>query len=174
MVYALALGQLLTGIVALVRTRKQIVWFPAHVLWVTALFAAILITWWTSWIFRDVEWTLPKYLYMAITPVLMFVCTSLINPDDAQEETINLQEHFLSIRRVFLLCFLFTALSTYIDSTVLLGAPFWYPERALHAVLLSAVLAGLFTERKNLHTLFAATVVVVNLIAVAGNFWQQG
>ena len=59
-ILALSLGQLLVGVSALVKSRRQVQSFLPHTLWLGAVFLGILAHWWAQWDFRDLEWTAAK------------------------------------------------------------------------------------------------------------------
>jgi hypothetical protein len=79
--------------------------------------------WWADWEFRDVEWTLPKYLYTMITPIFMFYAIALIIPAPVHEKEMIPEEH-LTRTRVTVIWSLFIALITQLlDGPILAGEP---------------------------------------------------
>ena len=170
-IYALAIAQLLAGVGRLAQTKATIHWFLPHTIWTIAVFASILMAWWSTWEFRAIDWTFPKYIYMVIGPTLLFFSCSLIIPGHLDEQRVDLEEHFFTVRRVFLPCYFLAALAAVIDGTVLVGEPLWFPGRIAHVALLATVLAGLFTVRKSLQTLFATAVILAIAYIAIARLW---
>ncbi len=165
------MAQLLAGIGRLAQTKATIRWFLPLSLWTVILFALILMGWWSTWEFRGIEWTFPKYVYMVVSPILLFFSCTLILPEQLRERRVDLEEHFFTIRRVFLPCSFLATLAAVTDGTVLEAEPFWFPGRIGHVAVLGTILAGLFTEKRWLQTLFATAVVFALGYIVVTRLW---
>ena len=170
-IYALAVTQLFSGIGRLAQTRATIRWFLPHTLWVMILFVDILMSWWATWEFRGIEWTFPKFVYMAVAPTLIFFSCVLIFPGRPDVQRVDLEEHFFTVRQVFLPCYFLAVLAAVTDGSVLEGEPLWFPGRIGHIALLGTVLGGLFTEKRWLQSLFAAAVMLALAYIAVSRLW---
>ena len=160
-IYALALAQVLSGIGRLAQTEGTIRWFLPHTLWVVILFLFILLMWWAGWEFRAVEWTFQKFAYNVIAPTLIFFSSSLVIPQRAEEQDVDLERHFFKIRRPFLWSFSLAYLAVLVDGPLLVSEPLWFPGRIPQVALLCGVLGGLFTENRRLQTSLSVAVLLV-------------
>lgn len=114
-VYALALTQLLTGIGRLAQSDASIHWYLPHTAWMLNLFLAILLSWWTGWEFRNVEWTFPKFGFLFISPIFLFFATTLAILGRLQEAQVDLERHFFRVRRLALWSIFVVLLAQFID-----------------------------------------------------------
>ena len=114
--------------------------FFAHSVWVVVLFAFIFLVWWATWEFRSIDWTFPKYVYMLITPTLLFFACSLIVPAN-------------------------------LDGSVLSGETLCYPSRIGQAIVVGALICGIWTERRILHNAISLIVLSALVMLVLVRFW---
>ena len=173
-VYALALAQILLGVGRLAQTEATIRLSLPHMLWVVILFLTILTTWWAGWEFRAVEWVFPKYVYMLITPVFVFFSASLIIPQRTDVKEVDLDRHFLKIRRLVLSSFFIAMLAQFADGPVLANEPLWFPGRIVQAAVLGTVLLGAFTTKRRLQELSSIVVFLFFVYITLTRFWNPG
>ena len=165
-IYAMAVAQILAGVSRLAQTDAKIRLYPPHSLWTFTLFIWIFLVWWSAWEFRDLDWTFPSYLFMALAPTLVFFACSLLFPQTINDKELDLEAHFLRIRRPFIGAFLLATLAAVLDGSILSDEPLWFPSRVGHIVLIGTVFTGLFTTNRRAQSLIA-TVAVSALIYIA-------
>jgi hypothetical protein len=173
-VYALAMAQVLTGVGRLAQTEATIRWYLPHTVWMLILFLSILVMWWAGWEFRAVVWIFPKYLFMLISPVSLFFATALIIPQRIAEHEVNLEKHFMKIRRPVIWSFFAALISQFIDGPVLASEPLWFPGRVIQIVVLCVVLGGAFTVKRQLQTALSFGVLLFFLYVILTRFWVPG
>jgi hypothetical protein len=100
-IFAMAVAQILTGLSRLAQSTSRIRPYLAHSVWTLNLFVMIFANWWANGEFRAVSWTLPMYIYMLVSPTLMFFICSLLFPDNLERGQVDLSDHFLRIRPPF-------------------------------------------------------------------------
>ena len=171
-VYALALAQILLGVGRLAQTEATIRLFLPQTLWVVILFLTILTTWWAGWEFRSVEWVFPKYSYMMITPVFIFFSASLIIPQRTEVAEVDLNKHFLKIKRLVLSSYFIAILAQFADGPVLANEPLWFPGRIFQAAILGTVLLGAFTTKRRLQELSSIVVLLFLAFVTLTRFWN--
>ena len=171
-IYAMALAQILSGVSRLAQTDANVRWYPPHTLWTAVLFIWIALVWWSVWEFRSVDWTFPTYLYMLIAPTLVFFTCSLLVPQRLGEQDLDLEAHFIRIRKPFLGSFAFATFVAVIDGSVLGDEPVWFPTRIGHVALIASVLVGLSTDRKSVQNIVAAIVMVALIYIMITRLWN--
>ena len=170
-VYALAIAQILAGIGRLAQTDATIRWYLPHMLWTVILFTSILITWWAGWEFRDVDWTFPKFVFLFVSPVMILFATSLLIPQQIGDKELDLERHFNKIRKPILLAFLCALFVQFIDGSLLVNQPWWFPGRLPQIAALGAVVVGASTENRKLHTISSAGVILFFANIIYTRFW---
>ena len=170
-VYALALAQILTGLGRLAQSDAAIQFSLPHTLWTTMLFIGVLLTWWAGWEFRTVDWTFPKYIYLFISPILIFFATSLLIPQRIPESGLNLEAHFNRVRRPVVWSFFAVMVVQFVDGSLLAAEPWWFAGRAPQLVVLAAIAGCALTSRGRLQSVFAVGVFVFLIYVVIARFW---
>jgi hypothetical protein len=173
-VYALALAQILSGIARLAQSEATVRRFHPHTIWVVVLFISILMFWWAGWEFRAVQWAAPKYLYTMITPIFMFFSVSLIIPARIDDQELNLERHFLKIRRPALWSYFIALLTQFVDGPLLADEPWWFAGRAFQVVVLSVVILAVFTKNRWLQTLSPIGVLLFLTFVSLTILWTPG
>jgi hypothetical protein len=133
----------LRGISRLVRSprRESVV-----VLWAVFLVLLYLQNWWAFWDMAAVEeWTIIKFLFMAVYVCTMYAMTELMLPMASTPDT-DWLGHFHSIRKWFfgmlvVLVMLGVTLNWYIS-----GVPLVHPYRIMQLTILSLGVIGWFTS----------------------------
>lgn len=171
-IYAMGVAQILAGVSRLAQTSVTIRWYLPHALWTLILFVYIFLVWWSAWEFRDLHWTFPLYLYMALAPTLAFFACSLLIPQAFGETGLDLESHFNRIRKPFLSAFLLATLAAVLDGTVLADEPLWFPTRVGHIALIGTVFLGLFTDNKKVQTTIAAVAIAALVYITVTRLWN--
>lgn len=157
---ALSVAQLLLGVARLVQTRNQVTVFAPHTLWYLNLFLFIFLHWWSLWDFRDLSWNWLMFFYSLGGPTLLFFAATLITPQHHIDEPMDLEEHFMASRKVFLavmlLALLFVSGDGLLFGTELL---FNYLRIIQLSIAILLVLALLF-ERRSIQLLTALGTLI--------------
>ena len=164
-IYAMAVAQVLSGIGRLVQTDARIKWYLPHTIWSGTIFVLIFLVWWSAWEFRSAAWTFPMYLYMVVSPTLMYFACSMLIPQNVADE-VDLRAHFFRIRLPFQWSFFFAATAAMLDGNLLGDEPWWFPGRIGHVGTLVCILLAILT-RKHRSQLIAVVLVTLALAYVA-------
>lgn len=143
---ALSVAQLLLGVARLVQTRNQVTAFAPHSLWYFNLFLFIFLHWWSLWDFRDLDWNWLMFFYSLGGPTLLFFAATLITPQHHIDEPMDLRQHFMASRRVFLAVVL-AALSFISLDGPMFGTEIWFNylrivQLSMAALLCLALISG--------------------------------
>ena len=170
-IYALAVAQILAGVSSLAQTSATVRTYLPQSLWVFNLFLYIFLIWWATWEFRSVAWTFPQYAYLLIAPTLLYFVCSLLIPLRIEGNEVNLEKHFLRIRRPFFTTYLLASIAVMVDGNLLADEPLWHTGRLGHVSLLIVAIWALFTENRKSHVLIAIITLLALLGTVAARFW---
>jgi hypothetical protein len=170
----LALAQILTGIGRLAQSETAIRLYLPHTVWIVILFVGILLTWWAGWEFRGIEWTFAKYVYLFVSPILIFFATSLLIPQSITESGVNLEKHFNRVRRPVLFSYFALMVVQFADGSLLSTQSWWFPGRLPQLAVLGAVAGCAFTTSKRLQSVLSIGVLVFLTYVVADRFWVPG
>jgi hypothetical protein len=111
------------------------------------------------------------YGYMVIAPTLFFFACTLLLPHSFDDDEVDLEAHFLRVRRPFFAAVFFAAFAILVDGALLGTEPLWHPGRMGHAMIQLGTLSGHFTERRRAHYL-ASWVVLAGLVgAMSWRLW---
>ena len=109
---------------------------------------------------------------MLIAPTLVFFTCSLLIPKETTKQELDLEVHFLRIRRPFLWSFALATFVAVMDGSVLADEPLWFPTRIGHVALVTSVLVGLYTENKLVQNTIAAIVMVTLVYITITRLWN--
>lgn len=144
---ALAVVQLLVGLGRLVQARGEVKLYLPHMLWNASVFLMLFLHWWSLWSFRDLEWNSAMFFFSLMGPTLIFFATTLLNPTSEGDETIDLKNHFNSIRVIFLMVMVFTMTLISLDGPLFGTEDPFNHLRAVQVTLIACMIVGIFSAR---------------------------
>ena len=169
-IFALAIAQLFAGVADLVLTRARVRLYLAHAVWVVSLFLLTFLHWWSLWTFREVPWNFAMFFYSLLGPSLMFFATTIISPRRREEKVIDLEAHFMRIRKPFLLIFLLMIVFFSLDGPLFGTEPAFNQIRAGQFASFVPVAIGLFSVSRHAHSAIALITLANLSVAVAMRF----
>ena len=172
-IFAMAVGQLLMGLGRWAQSPARVRAYLPHALWVAIVFLMIFANWWANWEFRSIAWTLPTYAYMVVSPTVLFFACGLLLPESFEPPEVDLEEHFHRVRRPFLIAVFVALVATLADGALLGTEPVWHTGRIGHAVMVSAMLAGILIENRRLQTAVAALVLCGLVWGMTMRLWTH-
>jgi len=105
-VLSLALTQLITGVGELVRARPTVRWTIGYVLWLTIGFSLVLDLWTSLWLVRTVpRWSLVTLIFLLLQASSIFLYILWLLPRVGSQENVDLGDHALKERRLYLSAF---------------------------------------------------------------------
>ena len=87
-------------------------------------------------------------------------------------QDVDLEAHFLRVRRLFLGSFAVASIFAVFDGSILSDEPLWDTGRGGQIVLIVAALAGLATKNKRAQTLVAAIVMIALVYITIMRQWN--
>lgn len=161
-VLALSAGQLLTNLREVFDPERRS-W--THALWVIHLLIIHVLTWWSLWAFRDIDWNLATFSIVLLPAAILFVCSSTLVPNNASSVT-SWKEHFFHVRRWFFAARSFFVVATGYRSWLLLDKPLLETPSPVSIPMLILCMAGLVVPNERMHRALAA-IALIFLVAIS-------
>ena len=145
-ILALGMTRVLAGVGEMLqaRSRRRIYW--VHAVWIVNLFLYLVIAWWIFYRWRDQQpWDFYLFLFVLISPTILYLASLLLFPREADVETIiDYKTHYYANHRAFFILFALFVPVDIVDS-LLKGVPHFLSLGPIY--FLSGVLyfAGLIT-----------------------------
>lgn len=167
-VLGLGVTRLVGGLGQLMQTRKRKRTYWVHTLWAANLLVVIVIVWWFAYRWRVYErWTFFLFLWLLLSPIVLYLIASLLFPDPDEEQPIaDWRVHFYENHRdIFLLLSLIFPID--IVDTLLKGFAHFRDQGPAYFVTMSLwftlCLVAAFTKRERYHAFFAVMFMIYNL-----------
>ena len=141
----------MSGIPHAVRSSRR---YWVHISWVVTALVLYLVAFWAFWPYREVEWTILKFMNALAIPALLYAYTSLLVPPDPAAVT-SWRDYFLDIRMPF-----FTTGTVFMTAVILsnqtaLSVSPLHPSQLGNYTLLAIYLIGLSSKKPRVHTALA-------------------
>jgi hypothetical protein len=166
-VLGLGVTRLVGGLAQFLQRRQQRRAYWVHILWTVNLLLLTAIVWWTAYRWRAMErWTFPLFLWLLLSPTLLYLISSILIPDQEEQQSIATWETYFfdNRRRIFLLLAVVFPLD--LIDTLLKGIAHFRAQGPFYMatmVLLTALtMVAAFTKRKTYHACFAVFFLVYN------------
>jgi hypothetical protein len=138
-----------------------------HTTWVGLTLATTLLMFWNFWLYREIEWTLPRLALVLANPSILFVIASLLAPGDSSA-TESWREYFFSIRlRFFVTCIVWD-LSALTENFVLGDFPTFHFFNIQLWVMTLAHVAGAASKRAGVQAAIALALLVLVALLLSG------
>ena len=104
--------------------------------------------------FREVEWTLPKFLLVLIGPTLYYFNASVLIPE-APASVESWRAHYFSVRKRYWGAICLWSLAALINGSALLGLPLLDPTRTPPVLLSLLGITGIVSASPRVHAILA-------------------
>jgi hypothetical protein len=144
-----------------------------HVSWLVLSIAHCLIAFWVFLSYREVEFTLPRFIAILAGPGLIYVYSSLVAPSDPSAVG-SWRDYFFSVRVPLFASHFLLMVVVLFSNNVFLGSPIIGVATLPVQVLIVVSVAGLMSANPRLHTLLALgpptlAVITVSMLAQPGS-----
>lgn len=167
-VLGVGVTRLVGGLGKLLQTRKRKRSYWVHTLWILNLLLVIVIVWWFAYRWRTYErWTFFLFLWLLLSPILLYLIASLLFPDsDDEQSVLDWRVYFYANHRdVFLLLALIFPIDV-IDS-LLKGLAHFREQGPVYfltmSLLFTCCLVAAFNKNARFHAVFAVAFMLYNL-----------
>jgi cell division protein FtsW (lipid II flippase) len=105
-VLGLAVTRVIGGLGNIIQTRRRKHVYWVHIVWMMNLLLTITIVWWVAYRWRTQQhWTFFLFLWLLLTPTLLYLISALIFPDTDEAQMVTDWENYYyeSHRDIFML-----------------------------------------------------------------------
>lgn len=148
MILALTLGQLLSGMTLLLKSKRVVRWHLPHALWLITLGLTLVNHWWSLWDFHHVDWNYSFFLYILIAPVLITLAIGLVAPDRGESGSLDMARQFARVRRPFSALFILYVFAMWFDGPILAGQDPLGAVGLLHLAILAGAALPLISAQQ--------------------------
>jgi hypothetical protein len=145
-ILALGMTRVLAGVGEMLqaRSRRHIYW--VHALWIVNLLLYLVIAWWIFYRWRDQQpWNFYLFLFVLISPTILYLASLLLFPREADVETIiDYKAHYYANHRAFFILFALFIPVDIVDS-LLKGVPHLLSLGPIYFLSGALYFAGLIT-----------------------------
>jgi len=171
-ILALTVGQLLTGVAALVQDRATVRASATHAVWATSLFMIAFLHWWSLWDFRNLQWNFLSFFFSLVGPTLLFFAVALINPRHVpRHEPTDLALHFRDVRSPLMWVLLAMLFFVTFDGPLLGTEPAFNRLRILQLIMAVSMGSTLASHSPRIHLAASwAVLLAVSLMMLVRFF----
>ena len=159
LIISIAVSRVLGGISAALFSEKRYWIHLAYVVWILG---SSLMVFWNFWLFREVEWTLPRYILVLANPALLLVLAAQIMPTESLT-SMCWRTHFYRVRQGLCLTAALWLLVINVSSVYLSALPLLHPARWASSLFVLLFVLGALSAKPALH----ASIAVLNLASLA-------
>ena len=156
LILGLAVTHLLTGVAALIRSRRELrLWWPTP-LWMATTFLIQVQTWWALFTLRKIEhWSFAEFLIVLLQPVAIFMMTALIIPRTVAGKTADLKNEYFREFRWFFSALLLALIASLAKNFILTGALPEPRNLTAHIAFIGLSIAALVSRSARVHIILA-------------------
>ena len=148
---SLALLRAMSGVPYAARSPQR---YWVHALWLATALMLCLVAFWLFWPYREVEWTIGKFVITLGIPALLFAHVSvLVPPDPAGVE--SWQDHFFAARRPLFATGAAFMVAVTISNQFALDVHPLHPSQLGNYVLIAIYAAGFSSGNPRVHRVLA-------------------
>jgi hypothetical protein len=159
LILSIAVSRVLSGISDALFSERRYWIHLAYVVW---LLGSTLIVFWNFWLFRELEWTLPRFMLVLANPALLLVLTTQLMPT-VTLDSISWRDHYYGVRQRFCATAALWILVISVTSLALSALPLDHPARLASAVTFLAFILGCFSARPSVQ----GGIILWNLAGLA-------
>ena len=144
-----------------------------HLVFVLGHLALTIVVFWNLWNFRDVMWTLPKFVLALAYPGLVYFTACALIPEQASAVD-SWRSYYYFARRNFFMGMAALALVVVFGSTVILELPWSHPVRITQSLAMGIGLLGASSSSPRVHACLALLVLFLTVAVLPVFFLQPG
>ena len=159
-IFALAIGQLFVGLANLLQCEARVRFYLPHGIWVANLFLLTFLHWWSLWTFRELSWNFGMFFFSLVGPSLMFFACTLIHPRTTASNDVDLADHFLGNRKLFLSVFVVIVVFFSFDGPFFGTEPLVNELRVVQMSIVGMTMWGIFSRNRHVQTAISTIVLL--------------
>jgi hypothetical protein len=160
-ILGLGITTVLTGVAEFIKHSSLFRIYPPHAMWIVLVFVLHVHEWWENYGLKSVDvWELPKFLFVLLYPINLYVLAHLLFPSDIKHGVSSREFYLSNYRKLFTSAIILDVLSvihnlTFLDLSVVDQLP--------HGVVLGILSVGIISKRQNTawHTGIALLLLIL-------------
>jgi hypothetical protein len=168
-VLGLAVTRVIAGLGNIIQARRRRRPYWVHSVWMINLLLTITIVWWVAYRWRTQEqWTFVLFLWLLLTPTLLYLISALVFPDNEEAQNVTTWEtyYYQNNRDIFILYALVFPID--LVDTMLKGLAHFQAQGPLYLATmllwLALLAAAAFTRRRGYHAALAVLFFIYNML----------
>jgi hypothetical protein len=168
-VLGLAITRVIGGLGNIIQTRRRKRVYWVHIVWMMNLLLTITIVWWVAYRWRmQQHWTFFLFLWLLLTPTLLYLISALIFPDTDEAQMVTDWEkyYYESHRDIFMLYALVFPID--LVDTALKGLAHFRAQGPLYLgtmlLWLILLMIAAFNRRRSYHAFLAVLFLIYNAL----------
>lgn len=161
LVFSFAAMRLVSGLPHAVDPRRR---FWIHLTLVSLHFLIVAVVFWIFWSYRDVEWSLARFLLALAVPVLLYFNACVLIPEDPASVE-SWRDYYFSARRRYFVGICLWALAAFAASSIMLDLPLTHPARVIQATAFALGVLGAASGHPRVHAGIAISLLGLASIA---------
>lgn len=166
MILALCLGHILRSVSFLAKTEQKVVLYLPHTIWSILLLLSVVNHWWSLWDLRDLDWSYASFLYVLAAPTLISFATGLLSPSRTESKPIELEAHYLRVRRLFFPTMVVYGFFMWLDGPLFADQELLGKVGALTIPITTATVIPIFTANRQLNAACGAVAITMLLLVM--------
>jgi hypothetical protein len=159
---SLALLRAMSGVPHAVRPARR---YWLHATWLVLALSTCLVAFWAFWSYRNVEWTIFRFMNSLAVPALLYCFIALLVPPDPSA-VISWRDHFFDIRVRLFATGVALMVAVIASNQFTLRVPFLHPSQLGNYALLTIYFIAFASARPAVHGVLA----IVFALLVAATF----
>ena len=137
-----------------------------HVVWLVSALATCLMAFWAFWPYREIDWTISRFMNALAIPTLLYGYVSLLVPTDPSA-VISWHDHFFEVRVPLFGTGVLLIVTVILSNQTSLGVPPTHPTQLGNYAILALYAAGLASAKPRFH----ASLALVSAACIAAYFF---
>ena len=159
-VYTAAVLRLIGGVSSATNKESR---YSVHLILIIVSVLSIILSFWTTWALKEIEWTLPKFLLTLIDPILAYFIATVLVPDNPNEIK-SWRKYYYNNKTKYFTTLLIFILYIQVHGTVLLNQELNHPAKFAALIGLIPVFLGFKSSNHKVHLSIALFLLFQILI----------
>ena len=148
---SLALVRGMSGVAHAIHPERR---YWLHTTWLVFALSTCLVAFWAFWPYREVEWTIFRFMNSLAVPAVLYSFVALLVPSDPST-VISWRDHFLEVRRRLFATGVALMAAVITSNQFTLGVPWLHPSQVGNYALLGIYFVAFASARPAVHVLLA-------------------
>lgn len=165
LLYSVAALRLLGGLPAAMDPRRR---YSLHLGLLLVNLFVVIVSFWTFWSLRDVEWTFMGFLVALTIPGLLFYMAAVLVPENP-EDVASWRDHYFSVHTRWFGGMAAWGIGAATSASMNLGMGLAHPARLVHLLTVGIGVLGTSTARPRVHGVIVSAMCLLVVATLAAH-----